>query len=184
MTFEEYVHIAGPVRTHAGDPSRPPITGFGIVGDPAKRYVWTVAVSGEVWPAGRSPVVFGSTSLGASAAPYPPYRWAMILVDAIEGVPIVVGDAGIQDAWPTVFDTLPSHPQGSAQSTAAPANSPIGVTRSAGDALAQARLRVGVSTSRIDRIAYKLMTGVSSKLRVAGFRPDQLDPQHPCGWSQ
>ena len=48
MTFADYLRVAGPVRTHAGDPQAIAMTGFGSFGDPAQRYVWAVAVSGEV----------------------------------------------------------------------------------------------------------------------------------------
>jgi len=63
MTFADYLRVAGPVRTHAGDPQATAMTGFGIFGDPAQRYVWAVAVSGEVWPNGREPTYW--------AAPHP-----------------------------------------------------------------------------------------------------------------
>ncbi len=108
MNFEEYVRIAGPVRIRPGDPQGAPGAGFGITGDPTQRYVWVVAVSGEIWPNGREPVVFGGTS--PSQTPYPPYRWGVILVDAGTGQFMVVGDAGIDEEWSPQFGALPSHP--------------------------------------------------------------------------
>ncbi len=105
MSYSEYVAGAGPVGTHEGDPRSTPTTGFGM----SDRDVWVVAVSGQVWPNGRVPVFFGVAS-PASATPYPPYRWAMFLVDSRSGGLIVVGDAGIDASWPTSFDRLPSHP--------------------------------------------------------------------------
>ncbi|MDQ6884823.1 MAG: hypothetical protein M3077_11405 [Candidatus Dormibacteraeota bacterium] len=109
MTYAEYVSGAGPVRTHTGDPAAPASTGFGMTGDPAARVLWVVAVSGEVYPAGRMPVLFGGPS-GPYATPYPPYRWATVLIDGASGQRIVFGDAGIADSWPTTFDSMPFHP--------------------------------------------------------------------------
>lgn len=109
MSFDEYVRTAGPVRTRPGDPQGTPLTGFEITGDPAQRYVWAVAVSGEIWPNGRAPVFFGGAS-SSSPTPYPPYRWGVFLVDAGTGQLIVVGDAGVNADWPPQFGSLPSHP--------------------------------------------------------------------------
>jgi len=109
MTFADYLRVAGPVRTHAGDPQATAMTGFGIFGDPAQRYVWAVAVSGEVWPNGREPTYWGGPPPG-SPTPYPPYRWAIFLVESVPGRLMVIGDAGIAEAWPSTFDKLPSHP--------------------------------------------------------------------------
>lgn len=108
MTFQEYVRIAGPVRTHGGDPQATPNTGFGITGDPAQRSVWAVAISGQVWPNGRVPVFFGHAP-AVSPTPYPPYRWAIYLIDSAPGTLMVVGDAGVGEAWPAVFAALPNH---------------------------------------------------------------------------
>jgi hypothetical protein len=107
MTFEEYVRGAGPVRTHTGDPQATPLTGFGMIGD-QRRSVWAVAISGQVWPQGRVPVFFG-TGPRVSPTPYPPYRWAIFLIDAVPGQLMVIGDAGIGEAWPAVFADLPNH---------------------------------------------------------------------------
>jgi hypothetical protein len=107
MTYSEYTAGAGPVRTHEGNPATPPTTGFAMSGDPSKRVLWVVAVSGEVWPTGRDPVFFGLQT--SSATPYPPYRWATFLIDALSGQQIVVGDVGIETSWPTTFDGLPAH---------------------------------------------------------------------------
>jgi hypothetical protein len=55
------------------------------------------------------PVFFGGQS-GPNATPYPPYRWATVLVDGVSGQVIVFGDAGTADSWPPAFDALPFHP--------------------------------------------------------------------------
>lgn len=111
MTFDEYVRVAGPVRTRLGDPSATPITGFGIRDDPTMRNVWVVAVAGEVWPSGRIPVSFGGPSV-VSPTPFPPYRWAIFLVDAATGQFLVVGDAGADTSWPQAYGAMASHPVG------------------------------------------------------------------------
>src|SRR5438094_6341048 len=59
MTFADYLRVAGPVRTHPGEPPPTAMTGIGLLGDPAQRYVWAVAVSAEVWPNGREPISWG-----------------------------------------------------------------------------------------------------------------------------
>ena len=107
MTFEEYVRIAGPVRTRMGDPQATPLTGFGITGD-QRRPVWAVAISGQVWPQGRVPVVFGAGP-AVSPTPNPPYRWGVFLIDAVRGQLMVIGDAGVGEAWPAIFAQLPNH---------------------------------------------------------------------------
>ena len=109
MSLAEYEWLAGPILTYSGDPQRAPGPGFGITGDRTQRYVWAVAVAGEVWPAGRVPVFFGGTST-PSPTPYPPYRWAIFLVDADPGRLLGVAAAGALGNWATVFDALPSHP--------------------------------------------------------------------------
>lgn len=109
MTFDEYVRVAGPVRTRLGDPQAPPVTGFGIEGDPTQRIVWVVAVSGEVWPQGKVPVFFNQAA-PPSPTPYPPYGWGLILIDASSGQFMVIGDAGVGASWPSIFSALPSHP--------------------------------------------------------------------------
>jgi hypothetical protein len=109
MNFDEYVRIAGPVRIRPGDPQGAPVTGFGITGDPTQRYVWAVAVSGEIWPNGRQPVLLGGVP-SSSSTPYPPYRWGLFLVDAGSGQFMIVGDAGVDAEWPPQFGALPSHP--------------------------------------------------------------------------
>ena len=107
MSFDEYVRVAGPVRTHSGDPQATPSIGFGIIGD-QQRPVWAVAISGQVWPSGRVPVFFGATP-SASPTPYPAYRWATFLIDAVPGTFMVIGDAGIGEVWPAAFGNLPNH---------------------------------------------------------------------------
>jgi hypothetical protein len=107
MMFEEYVRVAGPVRTHSGDPLAPASVGFGITGD-QQRSIWVVAISGQVWPNGRVPVFFGAAP-SASPTPYPPYHWATFLVDAVPGQLMVIGDAGIAEGWPLFFAALPNH---------------------------------------------------------------------------
>ena len=107
MTFDEYVRIEGPVRTHSGDPQATPTIGFGLTFG-QERPVWAVAISGQVWPSGRVPVIFGAAP-AASPTPYPPYRWATFLIDAVPGQFMVIGDAGVGEAWPAVFANRPSH---------------------------------------------------------------------------
>ena len=107
MTFDEYVRIAGPVRTHSGDPLATPTIGFGLTFG-QERPVWAVAISGQVWPNGRVPVFFGAAP-SASPTPYPPYRWATFLIDAVPGQLMVIADAGVGDVWPSVFANLPNH---------------------------------------------------------------------------
>jgi hypothetical protein len=92
LTFEEYLRVAGPVRIRWSDPQATPVATFEMGGDPP-RYVWAVAISGQVWPAGRE---------------HPPYRWAIFLVPAGGGAPWI-SDAGAVEAWPSVFANLPSH---------------------------------------------------------------------------
>ncbi len=107
MTFDEYVRVAGPVRTHSGDPEATPTVGFGLTFG-QERPVWAVAISGQVWPSGRVPVIFGAAP-SATPTPYPPYRWAIFLIDAVPGTFMVIGDAGVGDVWPAVFANLPNH---------------------------------------------------------------------------
>jgi hypothetical protein len=111
MSFDEYTRGAGPVRTRPGNPVASPVLGFRLQGDTTRRYVWVVAVSGEVWPSGRIPVQFGVPP-PVSPTAYPPYRWGMFLIDADSGGFMVVGDAGIGENWPPAFSALPAHPAG------------------------------------------------------------------------
>src|SRR3954471_6487633 len=101
MALSEYLRLAGPILIHEGDPAASPIKGFDIGGGDS-RALWVVAISGEVWPAGRIPTYFGSGS-APQATPYPPYRWAVVLIDAVPGSLIGVADAGIGTQWPSVF---------------------------------------------------------------------------------
>jgi hypothetical protein len=109
MTYAEYLEGSGPVRTHEGDPRTTPTVGFVLAGEPSAHYVWVVVISGEVWPSGRSPVVFGAPA-NAVGTPFPPYRWSTFLVDAESAQLIVVADAGIAETWPSTFGNLPAHP--------------------------------------------------------------------------
>jgi hypothetical protein len=157
MSFEEYVQLAGRVQTHTGDPQAPAVAGFGITGDPAKRYVWVVAVSGEAWPSGRTPVYFGGPP-PVPPTPYPPYRWAMFLVDAVPGQLMTIGDAGIGESWPAVFDRLPDHPATvSVPASPSPLASPLQV-RILGPEAISAVLRMTAEVHRVDRIEVKLVT--------------------------
>src|SRR2546430_11083293 len=111
LTLEEYLAIAGPARSPQGDPKGTPIRGFGgFIGDPGKRYLWVVAISGEVWPVGRIPVRFGMPFTPPTPTPYPPYRWGLFMVDAVRAAGFGVTDAGSDESWPAVFDKLPNHP--------------------------------------------------------------------------
>jgi len=157
MTFADYLRVAGPVRTHAGDPQATAMTGFGIFGDPAQRYVWAVAVSGEVWPNGREPTYWGGPPPG-SPTPYPPYRWAIFLVESVPGRLMVIGDAGIAEAWPSTFDKLPSHPVTAfVQPSPSPRLAPIAVGIRQPLATS-AVMKRSAEVRRIDRIEVKLMT--------------------------
>ena len=158
MSFDEYVQLAGRVQTHTGDPQAPAVVGFGITGDPANRYVWVVAVSGEVWPSGRTPVYFGGPPPVPNPTPYPPYRWAMFLVDAVPGQLMTIGDAGIAESWPAVFDGLPDHPASvSVPASPSPLASPLQV-RILGPEALSAVLRLTTEVHRVDRIEVKLVT--------------------------
>jgi hypothetical protein len=159
MTFEEYVRIAGPWQVHPGDPQASPLGGIvTTAGDPAKRYVWVVAVSGEVWPSGRVPVRFGGAPAVPSRTPYPPYRWGMFLVDAGRGRLDGIGDAGLSESWPAAFDRLPDHPAApSVAVVPSPLASPLKV--GIGEGLATAAvMMLTAEVRRIDRIEVKLMT--------------------------
>jgi hypothetical protein len=110
LTWQEYLDLDPTPGAISADPKASPHrTGkFGLGGDPDKRIVWVVAVSGEVWPAARVPVSFGSPS--ASFTPNPPYRWGIFAVDAARGGLLATLDAGVDGAWPSLFVTLPDHP--------------------------------------------------------------------------
>jgi hypothetical protein len=158
LSFDEYLRIVGPVRTHPGDPHATALSGFGITGDPAKRYIWVVTVSGEVWPSGRTPVYWGGPPPVPNPTPYPPYRWGIFLIDAVPGQLMTIGDAGTGQGWPAVVESLPDHPIG----RVVPA-SPIPFASSLrvgirGPEAMSAVLRLSSEVRRIDRIELKLMT--------------------------
>ena len=156
MTFADYVRVAGPVRSHAGDPQAAAVTGFGIIGDPAKRYVWAVAVSGEVWPNSRIPIYYGGPP-PTSPTPNPPYRW-IFLVESVPGRLMVIGDAGIAEAWPSEFDRLPNHPVTAyVQPSPTPRLSALAVSVHQPEATT-AEMKLTAEVRRIDRIEAKLMT--------------------------
>ena len=158
VTLDEYVRVAGPIRAHPGDPSVTAPNGTtGIIGDPSKRYLWAVAVSGDVWPNMRLPISFGQP-LTTSPTPYPPYRWGIFLVEAVPARLFGIGDAGIAEAWPSVFDKLPNHPV-----TAYVPPSPTPRLTAIATKIQQPEATTAVMRStaevrRIDRIEAKLMT--------------------------
>ena len=158
VTLEEYVRVAGAIRPHPGDPSATPMNGTtGIIGDPGKRYVWAVAVSGEVWPNFRIPVRFG-IPFETSPTPYPPYRWAIFLVEAVPARLFGVGDAGVADSWPSSFDSLPNHPVTAyLLPSPTPHLTPIAVNIQQPLATT-AVMKLTAEVRRIDRIEAKLMT--------------------------
>ena len=169
MSFEEYLQLAGRVQAHPGDPRASAVAGFGITGDPAKRYLWVVAVSGEVWPNGRTPVYFGGPPPVPNPTPYPPYRWAMFLIDAVPGQLMTIGDAGIGESWPAVFDRLPDHPAAaSVPASPSPLASPLQV-RILGPEAMSAVLRLSAEVHRVDRIELKLVTrGEFERAQLSG----------------
>jgi len=158
ITLEEYLRVAGPIKPHAGDPNDTSLTGTtGIIGDPSKRYLWAVAVAGEVWPNYRTPVSFGHP-FTTSPTPYPPYRWGIFLVEAAPARLFGVGDAGIADAWPSEFDKLPNHPVTAfVQPSSTPRLPPIagGIQQ---PLATSAVMKLSAEVRRIDRIEGKLMT--------------------------
>lgn len=157
MTFAEYLGVAGPVKTHPSDPSATPMTGFGIVGDPNERYVWAVAVAGEVYPQGRIPVYFGHEP-PVTATPFVPYRWIVWLVDAARGELMTIGDAGASESWPPFFNALPDHP---AAAYASPSPTQALPLLAIGFHSAQAMTDVVRRTAevrRTDRVDLKLLT--------------------------
>ena len=159
LTLEEYLAIAGPVRSPQGDPKATPIGGLGgFIGDPGKRYLWMVAISGEVWPVGRIPVRFGIPFTPPTPTPYPPYRWGLFMVDAVRAGGFGVTAAGSDESWPAVFDKLPNHPASPYVSPSpTPALTPITVQLRSPEALSLI-LRRTTEIRRIDRIEMKLMT--------------------------
>ena len=159
MTLEEYLAIAGPFRSPQGDPKATPIGGLGgFIGDPGKRYLWVVAISGEVWPAGRIPVRFGFPFTPPTPTPYPPYRWGLFMVDAVGAAGWGVTAAGADESWPAVFDKLPNHPASPyVAPSPTPALTPLAVQLRSPEALSLI-LRRTTEVRRIDRIEMKLMT--------------------------
>jgi hypothetical protein len=158
LTLDEYVRVAGPIRAHPGDPSATPMTGTtGIIGDPAKRYLWAVAVSGEVWPNMRMPISFGHP-LTTSPTPYPSYRWGIFLVEAVPARLFGVGDAGIAEAWPSVFDKLPNHPITTYVPPSPTPRLTAIATKIQQPEATTAVMRATAEVRRIDRIEAKLMT--------------------------
>jgi hypothetical protein len=163
LTMEEYVAIAGPARSPQGDPKATPdgVPGSmrsGFIGDPAKRYLWAVAISGEVWPVGRIPVRFGFPYTPPTPTPFPSYRWGLFLVDAVGARLFGIADAGIDESWPPIFDKLPNHPAATSVSPGAtPAIGPLDAPLRSPEALSLI-LRRTSEVRRIDRIEMKLMT--------------------------
>jgi len=158
VTLEEYVRIAGVIRCCPGDPNATPDNGTtGVFGDPAKRYEWAVAVSGEVWPNHRIPVRFG-IPFATSPTPYPPYRWGIFLVEAVPGRTFGVGHAGIAETWPAAFDRLPNHPPTAyVPPSPTPRLTTLAVKIQQPEATT-AVMKLRAEVRRIDRIEAKLMT--------------------------
>jgi hypothetical protein len=158
VTLDEYVRVAGPIRPHPGDPSATTMNGTtGIIGDPSKRYLWAVAVSGEVWPNNRIPVRFGQP-FTTSPTPYPPYRWGIFLVEAVPARLFGIGDAGVAESWPSSFDKLPNHPVAAyVPPSPTPRLTPIAIKIQQPEATT-AVMRLTAEVRRIDRIEAKLMT--------------------------
>ncbi len=158
ITLEEFVQVAGPIKPHPGDPNDTSLTGTtGIIGDPSKRYLWAVAVSGDVWPNYRIPVSFGRP-FTTSPTPYPAYRWGIFLVEAVPGRLFGLGDAGVAEAWPSEFDKLPNHPVTAfVQPSPTPRLAPIAVGIQQPLATS-AVMKLSAEVRRIDRIEAKLMT--------------------------
>ncbi len=157
MTWDEYIRGAGPVRAIPGDPAATADiqASFSFVGDPTHRSIWAVAVSGNVWPNQRTPVYYGGPN-PAGSTPYPPYRWGVFIVDAVQGRFVIVGSAGNSESWPGFFATLPDHPVAPAVAPASSAGAPLAVRSLAPEAIS-AVLHTGL-TRRIDRTEVKLMT--------------------------
>jgi hypothetical protein len=158
LTLEEYLAIAGPVRSPQGDPRATPVGGSGFLGDPGKRYLWVVAISGEVWPVGRIPVRFGIPFTPPTPTPYPPYRWGLFMFDAVKAGGFGVTAAGSDESWPAVFDRLPNHPAAPyVAPSPTPALTSLAVRLRSPEALSLI-LRRTTEIRRIDRIEMKLMT--------------------------
>jgi hypothetical protein len=167
LTLEEYLAIAGPFRSPQGDPKAAPIRGLGgFIGDPGKRYLWVVAISGEVWPVGRILTWWGEPYVPLAATPFarptptpfPSYRWGLFLVDAARASLLAVAEAGSDESWPAIFDKLPNHPASPyVAPSPTPALTPITVQLRSPEALSLI-LRRTTEVRRIDRIEMKLMT--------------------------
>ena len=163
LTYAEYLDVAGPMHVPPGDPWMTPdpngVTGW--IGDPATRYLWVVAVSGEVWPQYRVPTFFGHAP-PVPPTPYPPYRWGLLLVDAGRGEFSGFAAAGIAEDWPPVFARLPDHPVGAfVPPSPAASLAPMGVPKLGPEAMSEVmRTFYAGGAPRIDRIQYKLMTAL------------------------
>jgi hypothetical protein len=159
LTWQEYLLLAGAPRLLSGDPGATPVPGnAGFVGDPSTRFVWVVAVSGEIWPIGRDPIWWGGPPPVPNPSPYPPYRWAVFIIDATQGQLMVVPDAGVNDSWPAVFDKLPDHPVASSVSRSSAPSLPALPVRTLATEATATVLRLTGALHRVDRIQVKLMT--------------------------
>jgi len=165
LTLEEYLAIAGPVRSPQGDPKATPVGGLWFIGDPGKRYLWTVTISGEVWPVGRIPTWWGEPYVPLAATqfphptptPFPSYRWGLFLVDAVRASLLAVAEAGSDGSWPAIFEKLPNHPTSPyVLPSPTPALTPLAVQLRSPEALSLI-LRRTAEARRIDRIEMKLM---------------------------
>jgi hypothetical protein len=163
LTMEEYLAIAGPLKSPQGDPKATPdgVPGSmrsGFIGDPAKRYLWAVAISGEVWPVGRIPVRWGFPYTPPTPTPFPSYRWGLFLVDAVGASMYGISDAGSDQSWPAIFEKLPNHPATTYVAPGpTPAITPLDAPLRSPEALSLI-LRRTTEVRRIDRIEMKLMT--------------------------
>ena len=183
LTLEEYLAIAGPARSPQGDPKATPIGGLGgFIGDPGKRYLWVVAISGEVWPVGRIPVRFGMPFTPPTPTPYPPYRWGLFMVDAVRAGGFGVTAAGSDESWPAVFDKLPNHPASPyVAPSPTPALTPLAVQIRSPEALSLILRRTN-EVRRIDRIEVKLMTWAEYAAGAPGAQRPSNAPVDGAVW--
>ncbi len=142
-TLKEYRDVVGLVGTGPG------VTGF--IGDPAERAVWVLALTGEVYPNGRTAMSWGQPV--RSAAPPQSVRWAIFLLDAVRGGPLVAA-AGSEAEWPRTFEQLTDHPLSLISPPPAPRGGPLPVRVPAAQVVSQL---LGAIGGQADRLDHKLM---------------------------